>query len=121
MFKPAMPLVADALAHTFWEQQHLMAVHEVHGQFHIHTELSKAAHQSDSEKSNELKYEIVQYVHVTPSVFKSNLNATAGSLCAAFVYGHISGPYLYIISPPPQPSAQDSIPAAMIDGSLFRA
>ena len=40
----------DVLAHTFWEQQHMLTVHEVNGKFHVHNELVQASHQSEKDK-----------------------------------------------------------------------
>jgi hypothetical protein len=74
MFQPVMPVVMDVIAHTFYEQQHIMMVHEVHGKFHIHSELANSLHQSDKEKSNDLRYEVTEYVHVMPAIFKSQLH-----------------------------------------------
>ena len=75
MFKPVMPLLADMFAHTFNEQQHILLVHEVNGKFHIHQELGNASHQSDNEKSNEVKVEVEEYMNVLPEIFKVLLPA----------------------------------------------
>ena len=64
LFKPVMPLVADMLAHTFWNETHMMQVHEVNGKFHIHSELASAGDYSTKEKPSQiLKFEIEEYVH----------------------------------------------------------
>ena len=67
MFRPAMPVVMDVLAHTFWEQQHMLTVHEVNGKFHVHNELVDASHQSDKDKqSSAAKAMIDEYLPVKP-------------------------------------------------------
>jgi len=69
MFKPVMPIVMDVLAHTFWEQRHLMTVHEVHGKFHVHYELINASHQSDKDKSaTNNKFQAEEYLPVTANI-----------------------------------------------------
>jgi hypothetical protein len=121
MFKPVMPILADMMAHTFWLQKHLMEVHEVNGKFHIHTELGRAAHQSDSQRSANLTYEVEQYLYTVPDVFKALLfNSPAGEYISYACFYPVT-PHSDIISPPPQIMAQDKISEAMIDGSLFRA
>jgi len=66
LFKPVMPVFMDVLAHTFWEQQHLLTVHEVNGKFHVHNELVNS-HQSDKDKQANSKSEVNEYLPVTVS------------------------------------------------------
>ncbi len=62
LLNPVMPVLMDLMAHTFWEQQHMLTVHEVNGKFHVHQEVSKAAHHSHKESTNSSKYEVLAYV-----------------------------------------------------------
>ena len=62
MFQFAVPILSDMIAHTFWEQRHILTVHEVDGKFHMHQELAKSIHQSDKQQSQENKCEIPQYI-----------------------------------------------------------
>jgi len=65
MFRPVMPVVMDKLAHTFWEQQHMLVVHEVNGKFHVHNELVKATHQSEKDKQSVAgKYQVEECITV---------------------------------------------------------
>jgi len=68
MFKPVMPVIIDVLAHTFWEQQHMLVVHEVNGKFHLHNELVNASHQSDKHSQNG-KAETQEYMPVAAKQF----------------------------------------------------
>ena len=70
MFKPVMPVVMDALAHTFWEQQHMLVVHEVNGKFHLHNELVNSSRQSDKHAQN-TKIEIQEYMPVAAKQFSA--------------------------------------------------
>jgi hypothetical protein len=45
LVKPALPVVADTFAHTFWKEKHMLTVHEVNGIFHMHNEMSRAEKQ----------------------------------------------------------------------------
>ncbi len=49
LLKPVMPIIIDALAHTFYESVHIAVVHRVHGKEHVHYELRKAAAESEKE------------------------------------------------------------------------
>ena len=42
LVKPVIPVIADVIAHTINEQQHMMTVHEVNGKFHVHYERKSA-------------------------------------------------------------------------------
>ena len=51
LLKPAMPVLMDKLAHTFWENVHIAVVHRINGKEHVHYELRKAAAGSEKDKS----------------------------------------------------------------------
>lgn len=48
LIKPAIPLVKDALAHTFFRTQHMASVHYEKGRYHLHLELKQDAKSNDS-------------------------------------------------------------------------
>ena len=43
LIKPAMPLVSDVIAHTFYKMQHMATVHYENGKYHVHAELAAEA------------------------------------------------------------------------------
>lgn len=47
--KPLLPLVSDVLAHTFWQTNHISAVHQHQGKNHLHDELGEAAKQDTTD------------------------------------------------------------------------
>lgn len=47
-----MPVLADGLAHAFWNSVHIAVVHKVNGKEHVHYELSRVGKDLDKEKSN---------------------------------------------------------------------
>lgn len=53
LIKPAMPLIKDVLAHSFFKTQHMATVHYEHGRYHLHLELKDDAKSNES-KSNAL-------------------------------------------------------------------
>lgn len=50
LVKPVLPIAADKIAHTFWNTQHMLTVHEVNGKFHVHQEMVQGARQTEKEK-----------------------------------------------------------------------
>ena len=50
MFKPLIPLVSDALSHTFSKAIHIATVHAVYGSHHLEKELSNSS--SDNANSS---------------------------------------------------------------------
>jgi hypothetical protein len=62
VLNPVMPIVADKMAHTFWEEYHLVVVHGIYGNNHVHSEMDKAAKQADKGKSQKSGSE--EYAHI---------------------------------------------------------
>jgi hypothetical protein len=63
---PVMPIIADKMAHTFWEEYHLITVHGIYGKFHVEMQLDKTEKQSDKDKSaRNNKAGSEEYFHVT--------------------------------------------------------
>jgi hypothetical protein len=120
LFKPISPLISDWLSHTFNEQQHILMVHEVHGKFHIHQELAGTG-QSDNEKSNELKFEVEEYLHVSPAIFKSVLYTSYHGCYLSYTLHSFISPYQDTNYPPPKSAPHNKISEAACDGSWFRA
>ena len=52
IFNAVIPVIADALAHTFWEKEHLANEHRLHGKDHVQLEISKSEKQADQSKSS---------------------------------------------------------------------
>jgi hypothetical protein len=119
MFKPVVPLLSDMIAHTFWEKQHLLLVHEVHGRFHIHQELANAGHQSDHEKSNESKAETEVYLNVAPTVLKVFLSALIHGSYLSFLSNYPVSNHRDASYPPPKHLTLNRVSAAACDGSCF--
>jgi hypothetical protein len=64
IFNSLTPIVADVLAHTFWEKQHLLTVHQIKGKYHVHFELINSEKQSDSKAPGNLKSGTDDYVYL---------------------------------------------------------
>jgi hypothetical protein len=65
IFNAFIPIAADVVAHTFWEKEHLLTVHQVNGKFHVHIQIVNAAKQAGTDKSSgNLKFGSEDYSHV---------------------------------------------------------
>lgn len=65
MFNPLMPIVADALAHTFAEAIHEATVHARYGEHHLSAEIAATGADNDNTKhQNSLKAEDPVPVHL---------------------------------------------------------
>ena len=51
LIRPITPIVNDAIAHVFFKMEHLATVHFENGKYHVHSELQKAAENTDSKGS----------------------------------------------------------------------
>ena len=71
---PVVPLVADVVAHTFWEKEHLSTAHHQFGEDHVSFELMKAEKQTDKESTtNSQKAGLDDLVHRAESDVIFNL------------------------------------------------
>lgn len=52
VIKPVLPLLADAIEHTFNQSGHLLTVHYENGKYHVHQEMVKDAEKETSPKPN---------------------------------------------------------------------
>jgi hypothetical protein len=66
IFKPIVPVLSDKIAHTFWEQYHLITVHGTYGNAHVDQEIEKSTKQADKEKSTKSTSE--EYAHIISAV-----------------------------------------------------
>jgi hypothetical protein len=74
ILNPVMPVIVDAAAHTFWEKQHLLTIHNVNGKYHVHFELLKNDRQTDNKVPGNLKTGIEDYIHAIFNISYSFVN-----------------------------------------------
>lgn len=66
MFKPLIPIVSDAISHTFSEAIHIATVHALYGSNHLEKELSNtASDNANSKHQNSVNAEDQVPVHVS--------------------------------------------------------
>lgn len=103
LFKPVLPLFADAMAHTFNESRHLMVVHEEHGNFHVHYETAKATGNSGKEQSKNAGKITVDDDLFTIAVLAYSFPVLSIHVSPADSYSyHCSSPCPFMIYPPPK-------------------
>jgi hypothetical protein len=51
LIKPVLPLMKDAIAHTFFKASHMSTVHYENGKYHLHMELSDEVKKSESKQN----------------------------------------------------------------------
>lgn len=59
LIKPAVPLVKDLLAHTFFKTQHMATVHFENGRYHLHLEMKEDAKSNDTKQQAVTAYEVL--------------------------------------------------------------
>lgn len=75
LFRPAFPLVSDAMAHTFCEAVHISSVHMVYGSQHMQKEV--AAENDDSKKSDRNAVKTADFfaVHLLQNVWQDSFSS----------------------------------------------
>lgn len=71
LIKPVMPLVKDVIAHAFFEDSHVAAVHYENGRYHIHLELKEQVATNDTKTPIESAFETVSS-HIQSERLKSD-------------------------------------------------
>ena len=67
--RPAVPFIADVIAHTFWYSQHIATVHFENGKYHVHYQyMNEAQKNSPGKTTHYLKTE----TPVTEHIFSSD-------------------------------------------------
>lgn len=104
VFNPFIIFISDVAAHTFWEKEHLMTEHKIHGKNHVDLEITKAEKQGEKEKSkNNSKSGYEDFYHIL--VFDSIMYFSAyGMINQSFPLFKFHYPIAYpdIEYPPPR-------------------
>ena len=70
MFKPLVPIVRDAISHTFSEAIHIATVHSIYGSNHLEKELSDtASDNANNKQQNSINTEDQVPVHVSTNEY----------------------------------------------------
>jgi hypothetical protein len=87
MIKPAMPVIADAMAHLLNYKEHVSTVHKHNGSFHVHDEYKKAVNTNDDAATP--SHKLSKKIDPAPEHF----------MTAAFLFVHRSARPLHVSLP----------------------
>ena len=104
MFKPLVPLISDAISHTFEDAIHIATVHAVYGDNHVEIELADTGSDNDTSKNqNTTKAQDPIPVHVSEkaTVYEFALNEADKNYPSLLLY-NLMGIFIYKDAPPPR-------------------
>lgn len=104
MFKPLIPIISDALSHTFSETIHIETVHAILGSNHLEKELAASGTDNASGKNqNTLNSEEPVLVHVVADELKYNFYLSAVNIDYPFCKPYtLSSVFISKAGPPPK-------------------
>ena len=89
MFKPLVPIVSDALSHTFSEAIHIATVHAIYGSNHLEKELSNTSSDNANNKhQNSVNTEDPVPLHVSTHecIYDFCFTGTGKDYCSLNLY-----------------------------------
>jgi UDP-N-acetylglucosamine:LPS N-acetylglucosamine transferase len=104
LLKPIVPVVNDAIAHTFYKLEHISTVHYEDGKYHLHAELEQEANDMKKEAGNTVPssaYEALSN-HINNDMFKINSYFTISQIINSYKTQVTLGVLTKISTPPPQ-------------------
>ncbi len=104
MFKPLIPVISDALSHTFSETIHIETVHAILGSNHLEKELAASgADNANSKNQNTITSEEQVLVHLASGELNYNFNLNRlikdYPFCKPFT---LSSVFIFKAGPPPK-------------------
>lgn len=98
-----LPVIADGLAHTFWEKEHLATVHQAEGNAHLAHQLARSGNEAPKDKATAgAKVSADDIIHL-PETAGFNFTQLSYSLAPARIYFNSA-------SVPAAPGADDDPP-----------
>ena len=104
MFKPLIPVISDALSHTFEDAIHIATVHSIYGNNHLEVELAATGSDNDASKNQDTtKTPDPMPVHVSEeaSNYDFSLNEADKHYPSLFLY-NLQGIFISKDAPPPK-------------------
>lgn len=103
LLKPVLPLLGDAVAHTFWRMEHISSTHFENGKYHVHFELLQSAKKTDDGNSNP-RIEVFATPHIITNINCYNFFADCHVQCIPYTIwqSYLPFPYLQSNYPPPK-------------------
>ena len=104
MFKPLVPLISDAISHTFEDAIHIATVHAVYGDNHVEIELAGTGSDNDASKNqNTTKAQDPIPVHVSEETAAYDFTLTeADKYYPSLLLYNLMGIFISKDAPPPR-------------------
>ena len=104
MFKPLVPLISDAISHTFEDAIHIATVHAVYGDNHVEIELAGTGSDNDASKNqNTAKAQDPIPVHVSEETAAYDFTLTeADKYYPSLLLYNLMGIFISKDAPPPR-------------------
>jgi hypothetical protein len=102
IFKPVLPIVSDAFAHTFAEAIHIATVHAIYGENHLQKELANTNADDKSKSQNISKTEDLITAHVCPVECHYVYHERINKSYTALILPGIEDIFLANDAPPPK-------------------
>ena len=80
LFKPVLPVVADAFAHVFMEERHTATVHFENGRYHLHLEVKAASENLPEQKNTTAQAGETNVFHLKTNTEITIPEATIGAI-----------------------------------------
>lgn len=80
LFKPVLPVLADAFAHVFMEERHTATVHFENGRYHLHLEVKAASENLPDQKSTTFPAGETSMFHLKTNIEIVIPEATIGAI-----------------------------------------
>lgn len=104
LIKPVVPIVNDAIAHTFYKLEHIATVHYENGKYHLHAELEQEATDMKKEAGNTVPSSVYETLsnHINNEVLKVNRYFTLSQIINSYKTQATLDVLSKISTPPPQ-------------------
>ena len=104
LLKPVVPIVNDAIAHTFYKLDHIATVHYEDGKYHLHAELEQEATDMKKEAGNTVPSSVYEALssHINNDVFKIDSFFTLSQIINSYKTQATLDILSTISTPPPQ-------------------
>ena len=104
MFKPLIPVISDALSHTFEDAIHIATIHAVYGDNHVEIELANTGSDNDASKNqNTTKAQDPIPVHISEEAAANDFTLTeAEKHYHSLLFYNLMGIFIAKDAPPPR-------------------
>ena len=102
LMRPLAPVFEDAMAHLFWNSEHIATVHYENGEYHVHIEITKSEEKTGNASNSLVKQIEPLNLHLTTDtgLFGLALNRSVRLVDSARCNSPRDG-HFCVLTPPP--------------------